>query len=93
MIFKLTLEHGTIEYATALDKEDLLVQYAKEIGQEAADEIEEVEEISEEAAKDIWLVNGEYNEDDPNFYMPEKIQLWALAAGTTDFMIVGGTDY
>lgn len=94
MIFKLTLGLGTIEFATAKDKEDLLVQYAKQIGQEAADDIEEIEEISEESAKDIWLLNSEYNEDDPVNDMPEKIQLWAfLGVETTDFIIVGGTDY
>lgn len=87
MIFKLKFADKT-EFAQAKSQLHLLQSYHKEL--DGFEDIEEVEEISDEAAKTIMLTNTEYDENDPDD-MPE-ISLYDLVAGD-DFEIVGSSEY
>ena len=90
MIFRLKFSDKT-EYAQAKTQLHLLQNYQQEY--EDIIDIEEVEEISDEEAKTIMLLNDEYNdelpESDENF---KEFSLYDLVCGD-DFVIVGSTEW
>ena len=89
MIYKLKFDDGRTDLITAKSQLHLLQQYDKEFDL-PLQEIEELEEISDEEAKTIMLTNTDYDESDPND-MPE-ISLFDSAVGD-EFMIVGSTEW
>lgn len=89
MIYKLKFDDGRVDWITAKSQLHLLQSYDKEFDL-PLQEIEELEEISDEEAKTIMLTNTDYDEDDPED-MPE-ISLYDSAVDD-EFMIVGSTEW
>ena len=89
MIYKLTFEDGRIDWCTAKDQLDLLKSYDAEYDL-VLQEIESLEEISEEEAKTIMINNTDYDETDPGDV--ETIPLFDLALGD-EFCIIASTDF
>ena len=89
MIFKLTFDDGRIDWCTAKDQLHLLKSYDAEFDL-PLQEVETLEEISEEEAKTIMVSNTDYNEDDPDEI--ETIPLFDLAVGD-NFCIIASTEF
>lgn len=89
MIFKLTFEDGRIDWCTAKNQLHLLKEYDKEYDL-SLQEIEDIQEISEEEAKTIMLTNTDYDENDPEDM--EQISVYDSAVGD-DFLIIGSTEW
>lgn len=88
MIFKLTFEDGRIEWFTAKSQLHLLQSYDTEFDLRLQ-EIESIEEISDEAAKTIMVKNNEVDE----FIDGEikSISLFDISVGH-DFAIIASTE-
>ena len=89
MIFKLTFEDGRIDWCTAKNQLHLLKEYDKEYDL-SLQEVEDLQEISEEEAKTIMLANTDYDENDPDD--TREISVFESATGD-DFCIIGSTDW
>ena len=89
MIYKLTFEDGRIDWCTAKSQLDLLKSYDAEFDLVLQD-IESLEEISDEEAKTVMVNNTEYNETDAEDM--ETIPLFNLAVGD-EFCIIASTDF
>jgi len=87
MIFKLKFDDRT-EFAQAKSHLHLLQSYESEY--DGFQDMEELEEISEEEAKKIMLKNTDYDESDPDDM--EEISLYDSVVGD-DFVLVGSTDW
>lgn len=83
MIFKLEIEEKT-EYATSKNLLHLLKEYDNEY--ECFQDIINVTELSESEAKNIYIQNLDFNENDPES-IPE-MRLYDLAVGV-EFCIIG----
>jgi hypothetical protein len=90
MIYKLTFEDGRIDWCTAKDELHLLKSYDADFDL-PLQEIESLEEISEEEAKTIMVRNTEFDEDEPDD-MPEELSIWELAVGE-DFCMIASTEF
>jgi hypothetical protein len=90
MIYKLTFEDGRIDWCTAKDELHLLKSYDADFDL-PLQEIESLEEISEEEAKTIMVRNTEFDEDEPDD-MPEELSIWELAVGD-DFCMIASTEF
>lgn len=90
MIYKITFEDGTINWCTAKDELHLLKSYDADFDL-PLQEVESLEEISEEEAKTIMVRNTEFDEDEPDD-MPEELSIWELAVGD-DFCIIASTEF
>ncbi len=89
MIYKLTFEDKT-EWCTAKDQLHLLKSYEKDYDFELQ-ELESIEEITEDQAQTIMVMNTEFDEDNPDD-MPEKISISDLAVGD-DFCIIASSEW
>ena len=90
MIYKLTFDDGRIDWCTAKDQLHLLKSYDKDFDL-PLQEVDSIEEIGEEQAKKIMVINTELDEDNPE-EMPEKISIWELAVGD-EFDIIASTEF
>lgn len=90
MIFKITFEDGRMDWCTAKDQLHLLKSYDADF-ELPIQEIESIEEISEEAAKTIMVRNTDFDEDNPED-MPKELSIWQLAVGH-DFAIIASTEF
>lgn len=90
MIYKLTFDDGRIDWCTAKNQLHLLKSYDKEYDL-PLQELENIDEISEEEAKTILVLNAEFDEDNPDD-MPEQLSIWELAVGD-EFAIVASTEF
>jgi hypothetical protein len=90
MIYKLKFDDGRTDWITAKSQLHLLQQYDKDFDL-PLQEIEELEEISEEEAKTIMVKNTEFDEDNPDD-MPEELSIWELAVGD-DFCLIASTEF
>lgn len=94
MIYKLTFENGRIDWCTAKDQLHLLKSYDLKSYDAEFDlpiqEIESIEEISEDQAKTINVNNTDYDEDDPE--VAAIISLYDLAV-SDDFRIIASTEF
>ena len=88
MIYKLTFKDGRIDWCTAKDELHLLKSYDVYFNLRLQ-EIESLEEISEEESKTIMVRNTEFDKDDTND-MPEEFSIWELAVGD-DFCMISST--
>lgn len=91
MIFKLTFDDGRIDWCTAKDQLHLLKSYDSDFDL-PLQEIESIDEISENEAKIIMVRNTEFDEDNPDD-MPEELSIWELATNDVDFKIVASTEF
>ena len=91
MIFKLTFDDGRIDWCTAKDQLHLLKSYDAEFDLQLQ-EVESIDEISEDEAKIIMVRNTEFDEDKPDD-MPEELSIWDLATNDVDFKIVASTEF
>lgn len=89
MIYKLTFDDGRIDWITAKSQLHLLKEYDKDYDL-CLQEVEDLQEISEEEAKTIMLNNTDYDEDNKDD-MPE-ISLYDIVIDD-DFLIVGSTEW
>lgn len=89
MIYKLVFEDGRVDWCTAKDPLHLLKSYDSDF-ELAIQEIEVLQEISDEEAKGIMVRNTEYDEEDPED--DELIRLYDLAVGD-DFVIIASTEF
>ena len=88
MIYKITFDDGRIDWCTAKDQLHLLKSYDAGYTY-SLQEIESIDEISDEEAKTIMVDNTEgENQDD----MHEQISLYDLSI-SEDFAIIASTDY
>ena len=90
MIYKLTFDDDRIDWCTAKDQLHLLKSYDKDFDL-SLQELESIDEISEEEAKTIMVRNTEFDEDNPDD-MPEELSIWELAVGD-DFCIIASTEF
>lgn len=89
MIYKLTFEDFRIDWCTAKDPLHLLKSYDFEFDL-SLQEVESLEEISEEESKTVMVRNMDFDEDMDN--EPEQISLYDLAIGS-DFAIIASTEF
>ncbi len=89
MIYKLSFIDGRIDWCTAKDQLHLLKSYDLDFDL-PLQEIDSLEEISEELAKTIMVRNTEYDENDPED--SETISLLDLAVDE-DFLIIASTEF
>lgn len=90
MIYKLTFEDGRIDWCTAKDQLHLLKSYDNEFDL-SLQEIETLEEISDEDAKTVMVANTEFDEDNPDD-MPEQMSLYDLSVGD-DFSLIASSEW
>jgi hypothetical protein len=90
MIYKLTFDDARIDWCTAKDQLHLLKSYDKDFDL-LLQELESIDEITEEEAKTIMVSNTEFDEDNPDD-MPEQLSIWELAVGD-DFCIIASTEF
>jgi hypothetical protein len=90
MIYKLTFEDGRIDWCTAKNELHLLKSYDADFDL-PLQQLEDLQEISEEQAKTIMVNNTEYDEDNPED-MPEQLSLWKLGDGD-EFCIIASTEF
>jgi hypothetical protein len=88
MIYEITFIDGRRDWCTAKDELHLLKSYDKDF-ELSLQEIESIEELSEEQAKKIIATNIDMI-DDPH-EEPKKISIWELA-GNDDFEILASTE-
>ena len=88
MIYKMTFEDGRIDWCTAKSQLHLLKSYDNDFDF-SIQELESIEEISEDQSKTIMVMNTEFNENDD---MPEEVSLWELAFGD-DFTLIASTEF
>jgi hypothetical protein len=90
MIYKLTFEDGRTDWCTAKNQLHLLKSYDAEYDLQLQ-QIESLEEISEDRAKTIMVQNTEFDEDHPDD-MPEQLSVLELAVDDT-FCIIASTEF
>ena len=90
MIYKLTFSDGRIDFCTAKDQLHLLQSYDSEFDLVLQD-IEDIQEISEEESKTCMVRNNDFDIDNPDD-MPEQISLYDLAVGD-DFAMIASTEF
>ena len=90
MIFKLTFSDGRIDWCTAENQLHLLKSYDEEL-ELNLQELESIEEISEEVAKTVMVRNLDYDEEDP--HDEEMISLAELASGGDFFATIASTEF
>lgn len=90
MIYKLTFEDGRIDWCTAKNELHLLKCYDSDFDL-SLQEIEDLQAITDEEAKNIMVKNTEFNEDNPDDIM-EQISLYDLSVGE-DFAIIASSEY
>jgi hypothetical protein len=90
MIYKLKFDDGRIDWCSAKDQLHLLKSYDAE-NDLPIQEIESIDEISDEEAKTIMVKNTEFDEDNPDV-MPEELCLYDLSNGD-DFAIIASTEF
>jgi len=90
MIYKLTFEDGRIDWCTAKDELHLLKSYDKDYDL-ILQEIEDIEEISEDEARTTMVENTEYDENIQDG-IPEQISIWELAV-VDEFEIIASTEF
>lgn len=88
MIFKLKFEDRT-EFAQAKNQLHLLQSYEQEFN--GFQDIEEVEEISDEEAKTTMIINTDYEEGSEDD-MPKEFCLLDMVVGG-DFQIIASTEW
>ncbi|NHN26782.1 hypothetical protein FIA58_013940 [Flavobacterium jejuense] len=89
MIFKIKFS-DKIEYAQAKGWANLFEEYTSEYGQDEFNKIECISNVSETEAKNIKIVNPDYNEKIPNDV--KEFSLYDLASGDY-FCILGSTEW
>lgn len=91
MIYKMTFKQERIDWCTANDVLHLLQSYDNEYEFNIQD-LEKIEEIPEDKAKELLIENAAYDEDEPND-MSKYISLYDLAAPEqNDFTVVASTE-
>lgn len=90
MVYKITFDDGRIDWCTAKDQLHLLKSYDKDYYL-PLQEIDSIEEISEEQQKMIMVENTEFDEDNTED-MPEQLSIWELAIGD-EFEIIASTEF
>lgn len=90
MIYKLTFNDGRIEWGIAKNQLHLLKAYDSDYNL-SLQELESIDEISEEEAKTIMVLNTEFDKDNPND-MPEQLSIWELAVGD-EFEIIASSEF
>ena len=91
MIYKLTFDDGRIDWCTAKDQLHLLKSYDNEF-ELSLQEVENIEELSEEEAKATMVRNTEFDKDDPDD-MPEELSIYDLAGSMDDFALIASTEF
>lgn len=91
MIYKITFEDGRIDWCTAKDQLQLLKAYDKDFDLSLQD-IETIDEVSDEEAKTTMFLNYDYDEDFPELE-PEQISLYDAAWDKNEFRIVASTEH
>ena len=89
-IYRLEFEDGRIDWCNAKNKLHLLKSYNEQYDL-FLQEVECLEEISEDEAKTTMVKNTEFDEDNPGD-MPEELSLWELSCGD-DFYIIASTEF
>lgn len=84
MIYKLTFDDGRFDYCTAKDQLHLLKSYDASYFGLSLQEIESIDEISDEEAKLIIIKNTDE--------LPEETNLYELAV-SDDFAIIASTEF
>ena len=91
MIYKLKFTNDRIDWCTAKDFLHLIQQYDADYDL-PIQEIESIDEISEEESKKSMVRNTEYDEDSEND-MPEEFSLWELGGNDDSFAIIASTEF
>ena len=91
MIYKLSFEDGRVDWCTAKDVLHLLKSYDAD-SELDLQEIKYIDEISEEEAKKILVINTDWDEDNPED-MDERISLYELGGNDLDFQIIASTEF
>lgn len=89
MIYKLTFSDGRIDWCTAKNQLHLLKSYDEDFDLNLQ-EIENLEEISDEEAKTIMVSNTEFDENDPED--SAEMPLFDFSVGD-GFAIIASTEY
>jgi hypothetical protein len=89
MIYKLTFIDDRIDWCTAKDPLHLLKSYDADYDL-SLQEIETMEELSDEVAKTTMVSNMDYDETDPDDV--ETISIYDLAVGD-EFCIIASTEF
>jgi hypothetical protein len=90
MIFKIIFDDNRTDWCTAKNILHLLKSYDDNYSL-SIQNIESIDEISEEEAKNIMVKNSEFDEDNPN-EMPEQISIYELSVGE-DFALIASSDF
>lgn len=88
MIYKMTFEDGRIDWCTAKDQLHLLKSYDQDYDL-ILQELESIDEISEEESKTIMVNNTDFDDSEDE---PEELSLWQLAVGD-DFCVVASNEF
>jgi len=88
MIYKLIFEDGRIDWCTAESVLHLLKSYDKDYDL-PLQEIEDIEEITDETAQTIYVANVDWDGDHDE---PETFTIYDLAVGD-DFCIIASTEF
>ena len=91
MIYKLTFDDGRIDFLTAKSQLHLLQQYDKEFDL-PLQEIESLDEISDEEAKKIMILNPDYEEEENDPNEPAEVSLFDLAI-SDEFSMIASTEW
>lgn len=89
MIYKLTFEDGRIDWCTAKNVLHLIKSYDADYDF-PIQELDSIDEISDEDAKLVMVGNTEYDEDDKDD--SPTMPLYDLAVGS-DFQIIASTEF
>jgi hypothetical protein len=89
MIYKLTFQDGRIDWCTAKNQLHLLKSYDAEFDL-PLQELEEIQEITDEQAKLIQVSNTEYDHSDPDD--SPTLPLFDFADGD-EFVIIASTEF
>lgn len=90
MIFKITYDDERIEFCTAKDQLHLLKSY--DLTHELClQEIESIEELTDDQAKKIMVFNTDYDELDPESE-PKEVSLFSLHVND-DFGFIAGSEF
>lgn len=87
MIYKLTFDYGRIDWCTAESELHLLKSYDKEFDLLLQD-VESLEEISEEESKTIMVSNPEFDEEEHR----NEISLYDLSV-SDKFAVIASTEF
>ncbi|MES2620189.1 MAG: hypothetical protein V4615_04985 [Bacteroidota bacterium] len=90
MIYRLIFDDGRIDWCTAKDQLHLLKSYDADFDL-PLQEIESIDEISDDEAKTTMVRNTEFDEDNPGD-MPEEVSIYDLSVGE-EFEIIASTEF